>query len=448
MHAPTLRRFRNLCGLTGFSSQLARPYRSTLTAGIGALSVGLGTAGAVLLAAAGGCEREEVRAYQVPKEPSSKAMAQGPASPSQLGNATGLQSGQRTGVVWTLPQGWTERPATQAMRIATIETGVGGVAGAGSLEIAVTAFPGDVGGRLANVNRWRGQMGQSAITDAELPGALKELTEVRSKDAPSTGATRVWTTLIQSGSGGGIGAGNGTQAMLGAIIEPGDGQTWFLKCLGPRENVEPLRPAFESFALTFRLGGTGGGLAPASGPDGSSPASVAPSATNVTPAAAVTSISQRLSTWQAPATWAKDEAGAGQFAAIAYNTSSDQGAARVTVTSLQGDGGGMLANINRWRGQVGLSPVANEKDQPSQSLAPGVTLFDMAKQDGSDRMIAAVLSEAGGTREAMAATWYFKLRGSSKAVESQAGVFEAFVRAVGIGDTGTKGGGGSGGDRR
>lgn len=364
-----------------------------------------------------------------------------------MGNSSGLQSGQRTGVVWTLPQGWTERPATQAMRIATIDTGTSGGAGAGGLEIAVTAFPGDVGGRLANVNRWRGQMGQAAIAEAELLGALKE---VKSQGATGAAATRVWTTLIQSGTGasGAANAGDGTQAMLGAIIEPGDGQTWFLKCLGSRERVEPLRPAFESFALTFRLGGAGGGQAPMSVPSGSSPAGVAPSATNTTPAAAGASIAQRLSTWQVPATWAKDEAGAGQFAAIAYNTSSEQGAARVTVTSLQGDGGGMLANINRWRGQVGLAPVASEKDQPSKALAPGVTLFDIAKQDGSDRMIAAVLSEAEGGGGvgvgAAGATWYFKLRGSSKAVEAQAGAFEAFVRAVGIGDAGS-GGAGSGG---
>ncbi len=421
MHTLTLRSIKNDCGVTGFSWHLANGSGERRLQGAGALAA-YGVV--VLLLSASGCEREEIRAYQVSKEPPAKMQAQGPASPSSLGGASGLQSGRRDGVVWTLPPGWTERPATQAMRIATIEVGewVGGDAKSSGLEIAVTAFPGDVGGRLANVNRWRGQMGQAAITEAELARALKE---VKSEGAAAVAATRVWTTLIAGG-----GTVDGTQALLGAIIEPGDGQTWFLKCLGPREKVEALRPAFESFALTFRLGESGGGdgagQASRTTPSGAPAASATPSATNPTPLTAGASISQRLATWKPPATWTEDKAGAGQFAAIAYNTSSEQGAARVTVTSLQGDGGGMLANINRWRVQVGLPGVAGEKEQPSRELAPGATLFDLARADGSDRMLSAVVSEAG-------ATWYFKLRGSSKAVEAQAGAFEAFVRAVGIG---------------
>ena len=43
---------------------------------------------------------------------------------------------------------------------------------AGPVEVAVTRFGGRVGGDLANINRWRGQMGLSPIDDVELESLL------------------------------------------------------------------------------------------------------------------------------------------------------------------------------------------------------------------------------------------------------------------------------------
>jgi len=46
---------------------------------------------------------------------------------------------------------------------------VSGAEGAG--DVSITAFPGDVGGNLANVNRWRGQLQLAPVSD--LNGALQ-----------------------------------------------------------------------------------------------------------------------------------------------------------------------------------------------------------------------------------------------------------------------------------
>ena len=43
-----------------------------------------------------------------------------------------------------------------------------------------------------------------------------------------------------------------------------------------------------------------------------------------------------------------------------YKIPHDAGDGDVSVISLGGDGGGMLANINRWRMQVGLDPIGED----------------------------------------------------------------------------------------
>ena len=58
------------------------------------------------------------------------------------------------------------------------------------------------------------------------------------------------------------------------------------------------------------------------------------------------------------------------------------GSANVSMTVLQGDGGGLLGNVNRWRGQLGLEPV-EEKDLKDM-LKPVEALGDEARLDETD----------------------------------------------------------------
>src|SRR5262245_52740927 len=71
------------------------------------------------------------------------------------------------GLRWTTPKGWTER-AGDGMRAATLVP-----PGRGRAEVTVVALPGEVGGELANVNRWRGQLGLPPLEE----GALAEQRE-------------------------------------------------------------------------------------------------------------------------------------------------------------------------------------------------------------------------------------------------------------------------------
>ena len=105
------------------------------------------------------------------------------------------------------------------------------------------------------------------------------------------------------------------------------------------------------------------------------------------------------------------------------------GVGRLTVSALAGDGGGLLANINRWRGQMGLPAVDTLDEQPTTKIGgqtgPGAVMVDLSAEDpeqsGRRRMIAAVLSDSSKTI-------FFKMTGSEAFVEGERQAFEQFVR--------------------
>jgi len=128
-------------------------------------------------------------------------------------------------LVWTAPAGWTPKPTSAMRRGSYSVTGAEGAA-----DLSISAFPGDVGGDLANVNRWRGQLGLPAVAD--LTGALQVI--------DSNG---LQIRLFE-------GANNGTR-MLGAIV-PRAGETWFFKLTGPDALVAREKSAFVDFLHTIR----------------------------------------------------------------------------------------------------------------------------------------------------------------------------------------------------
>ena len=128
-------------------------------------------------------------------------------------------------LVWTAPAAWTAKQGSSVRR------GSYAVSGAeGSGDISITAFPGDVGGNLANVNRWRGQLQLAPVPD--LTGALQPL------DANGL------HMLIFEGSN------QGTR-MIGVIV-PQSGATWFFKFTGPDALVAREKTAFIEFLKTVR----------------------------------------------------------------------------------------------------------------------------------------------------------------------------------------------------
>jgi hypothetical protein len=109
------------------------------------------------------------------------------------------------------------------MRAATFEL----PQGSGKAEVTVVALPGDVGGELANVNRWRGQIALPPITEGQLAGVR---VAVRS---------RAGDIFVYDFTTGGA---KKTRLVAGMIQV--SGVTWFFKLTGDEAAVSAAKPAF------------------------------------------------------------------------------------------------------------------------------------------------------------------------------------------------------------
>lgn len=150
-----------------------------------------------------------------------------PSAPTTGGDKPTEWSGE--GVSWTIPAGWSQDIGS-GMRFATLRPA------AGEPEIAVSNFPGDVGGLLANVNRWRGQIGLDPVTEDDLPNETREVM-----------VGEVKAVLADLG-----GEKPDDQKVL-ALSIPHGGKTWFVKMSGPAKVLDDHEEEFMTFAQSIRL---------------------------------------------------------------------------------------------------------------------------------------------------------------------------------------------------
>jgi hypothetical protein len=196
------------------------------------LAIGAAT---LLLAA---CGEEKVAVYRVPKEKDPEMPAAAPAdagsgadtSPGAAMAGAQVPTAAGADLVWQAPAGW-EAKAAGPMRKATY-----GVPGAGgACELSVTAFPGDVGGELANINRWRGQVGLAPLGAGDVEGSVSRVE-----------ANGLKFSIVEL-----VPAGEGSNGILGAIV-PFSGTTWFFKLTGPAPALRASKPGFLAFLHSVR----------------------------------------------------------------------------------------------------------------------------------------------------------------------------------------------------
>jgi hypothetical protein len=153
----------------------------------------------------------------------------------------------------------------------------------------------------------------------------------------------------------------------------------------------------------------------------------------VTEAGAATS-DQRPDFW-APETWT--EVAPVEFRDLNFEVTRDP-TTKAWLTVMGGSGGGLLANVNRWRGEVGLEP-ATEADLVNLNmipiepgLVPGNTIpflvldgnySGSAGQIQGARSLAAVVSAAG-------ASLFVKMVGPVATVEAEQGNFIKFTQEI------------------
>lgn len=128
--------------------------------------------------------------------------------------------------------------------------------------------------------------------------------------------------------------------------------------------------------------------------------------------------------YDVPEGW-KEQAGGG-FAKAAFLVSDGDQQASVTLTPLAGNAGGMIANVQRWRTQVGLdagteAQVKNDL-QMIECMGEKRPYADVAGPDGK-RILGVIVERPGQT-------WFIKLTGPTGLVGKQKSAFEAFVRSL------------------
>lgn len=291
---------------------------------------------------------------------------------------------------WTLPENWRVEEGA-GMRAATIQIPATG----GSLELSVIALPwrGVPGEMLSNVNRWRGQMQLPPTDEARLAKDTREINV--------GGATLTAVDLTGSFDSGGMTppfAGGASKAAP-PFAEP------------PAAGSSPAAPAGASDL-----------------PPGHPPVAAQRATKSATPF-----------TFDLPAGWQERPASGMRKVDLAID---DGGKTAVfTAIDFPADSPPMMsdpvANVRRWRGEVGLPPLSDDEIkatmQPIEIDGTQAMFVEAIPDDGqpqSDRATIAAMFTRGD------AIWFFKLSGNRDAVAAQQDKFDAFLKSVRFTDSG------------
>ncbi len=348
-----------------------------------------------------GCGDKDIKVYHVAKESTAHPVAAHAQMPSGHPDVAAA----RPKLTWTTPAGWTEAKAGE-FRVASFN--IKGENGK-QADLGIFPLPGGAGGDFANVNRWRSQLGLEPVTAEELKtlaqsamvaGQPAELYDLSGKAAGSDDPTRI----------------------LG-VIQHRDGTAWFFKMTGDAELVAQQKATYIEFLKSLKLESPQqAGLPPSHPPiDGAGALAQTPAAPPST---------EGKPKWNVPSGWR--EVPGGQFLVAKFSIAGEGNAqADVNVSMSSGDGGGLLANVNRWRQQLGLSVTTDTElasSAKSVDLAGGkVTLVDLSGTDARTRQPARVI---GAIVPQSGQTWFYKLMGESKLVETQKEAFTQFVQTV------------------
>ncbi len=267
---------------------------------------------------------------------------------------------------WTMPERW-ELVSGGSVRFATLYVPSGDKA----LELSVSSLPLPADDRdsmiLWNINRWRGQMGLESLT----PDHRDEATET----IAANGKDITVVNLVGRYNEKGMKAGGAGGFSMGGFQHPP---------IGPENTADASgKTGFDESLLAVEP------------PEG----------------------------WQPTALTL--------FRKAAYEVKDENDPAKsVEITVTTGAGGSDLANVNRWRGQVGLPPIAGgELDEAFQG-------FDVGGHQG--RFLELVGPENTSPRKAMYVImveadqrlWFIKLIGDAQLAEREKPRFEAFAKTV------------------
>jgi len=180
--------------------------------------------GAIALSVAS-CNNDKIEVYNIPKEGITVAMQRG---------SEGITPAPGNPAQWTKPEGWSEQPLSE-MRLGSFK--VSG-SNADSADVSVIAFPGEAGGLISNINRWRGQLQLPPLDEEQL-----------SQNIQRTEVENVPTYLVDFQTAESAAK---PSRILGAVLQTAD-RTWFVKMTGTPGFIESQREKFLAFVKSFHF---------------------------------------------------------------------------------------------------------------------------------------------------------------------------------------------------
>ncbi len=203
---------------------------------------------AAAIVIAGGCNKPESSApVSSPPPPpamtapqTSQPAALPPGHPNIDMNAPTLPQStmaQAENPQWTVPEGWEQGPASSIRRGSWTVKGAEGQ----TADIAITAFPGDVGGLLANVNRWRAQINLPPVMPDQVASLASNI------EVNGTNATVVDFVADKPP------AGKTQPQRMVVVTVPHAGNSWFFKMTGDAPLVESQKEKLLQFVKSVKF---------------------------------------------------------------------------------------------------------------------------------------------------------------------------------------------------
>jgi hypothetical protein len=349
--------------------------------------------GSILLfaVALSACKREQIRVYTVPKEKAVEvASSRGESAMPHLHYQT--------------PEGWTEHEAS-GMRLVRLSA----PARSGrNLDVSAITLPGTANPLdIVNLMR-REQIGLQPIKEEEVD-SLREKVEIGKSPGEMFDMVSAEPVLQD----------NQKARILIAMLKDKD-VVWYFKMAGDDESVRNEKPKFLQFLKSIDFDYADH---PAS-PSRFTSTNVKQVPRKTEPGAATKPV------WEIPPDWKEAPPSPMLLAKFLVPGDGPQ-KAEVTVSVFPEDAGGVLNNVNRWRGQLGLASItAAELPSLTRPLEVPGTKAILVDMNGTDmktgqkaRLIAAILPQ--GDR-----TWFYKLMGDEQVAERQRETFVKFVQTA------------------
>lgn len=367
--------------------------------------IALGCMGVLFLSGSTVNAAQKIRVYDIPKE---QPRGESTTNPHGAANPHGGMQTAMPRLKWAkLPDGWKENAEPGQMRAASFTISQG------DNEAELGVYPiGEVPNvELEIISIWRSQLKLERVSETELAG-MSRPTPVGAESGKIYDMVSTEPVL-----------GDKYKARMLVVALKRAEANWFFKLSGEDEFVTKQRAALLEFlkGVSFETaqmppsrppmagGGMGGGM---QGGD------------------TVKAGTGEHPDWKVPAGWT--ELDHSSFIVAKFRATGEGSAqADINISQSGGAAGGLLMNVNRWRGQLSLGPLDQagvDKLATAIDLPTGKgTLVDMSgaesENGGKARCIGVVVPLANET-------WIYKLMGAETVVAREKDAFLGFVRSA------------------